>query len=487
MTITGGRAHCPECGAQLRRNRPAGELCDPCLRKGPRLALPPGFYDAPRLDAALADYDFGTVFLAIRADQDWTQEQLGELIGLEQSRISDIERGVRRLRDVRLAARASSRLAIPPVKLGFGGAVTVVGGGTLNGRKGSWMENRRDFIQQVAAMVTGFGAGAVDVDRLVALLDPQSGTTGTRKVGATDVDALEHAAAEYQRWHRTYGGGMARDAATAQLRGGLPLLNAKMEPALRDRLHIVLTHLALLAAWMNFDQHHHDAARRLWMIGLDVARGTEDPRSTDLTGHILVDMAQQALYLHRPDDARHLVQLGYAAGVGRHPVSPSTTTCLATNLAFAHAARGDYAACQRALGHAEEDFTTIDPAAVAPWACVDGPVKLSTWQGHAYYELARVSGDQRCLERAVLTLRQAVYNARPISRALYLPDLSGAHALARDVDTAVTVGHQAVDAIISLSSRRTRERLRVLNTVLEPMHTSPGVAELRERLVATAA
>lgn len=68
----------------------------------------------------------------------------------------------------------------------------------------------------------------------------------------------------------------------------------------------------------------------------------------------------------------------------------------------------------------------------------------------------------------------------------YLPDLTGAHALAGDVGTAVAVGHQAVDTVTGISSRRTYDRPRVLNGVLEPMHTSPGIAELRERLALAA-
>lgn len=82
MTTKGNRAECPECGARLRRGQPVGAVCDPCLRKGPRLALPAGFYDAQPVAAALAVYDFGTVFLAIRAEQRWSQERLGEFVGL---------------------------------------------------------------------------------------------------------------------------------------------------------------------------------------------------------------------------------------------------------------------------------------------------------------------------------------------------------------------------------------------------------------------
>lgn len=38
------------------------------------------------------------------------------------------------------------------------------------------------------------------------------------------------------------------------------------------------------------------------------------------------------------------------------------------------------------------------------------------------------------------------------TRALYLSRLAEAHALAGDIDTAVSVGHHAVDAVTALSS-----------------------------------
>ncbi|MEO7193939.1 MAG: hypothetical protein ABIZ05_03825, partial [Pseudonocardiaceae bacterium] len=66
-------------------------------------------------------------------------------------------------------------------------------------------------------------------------------------------------------------------------------------------------------------------------------------------------------------------------------------------------------------------------------------------------------------------------------------DLAGAHALTGDTDTAVTLGHQAIDAVTALHSPRTHDRLRVLDTALQPLHTSAGVAELRDRLNAAAA
>ncbi len=40
-------------------------------------------------------------------------------------------------------------------------------------------------------------------------------------------------------------------------------------------------------------------------------------------------------------------------------------------------------------------------------------------------------------------------------------------------------------AVTALHSPRAYDRLRVLDTVLEPLHTSTGVAELRDRVTST--
>jgi hypothetical protein len=113
---------------------------------------------------------------------------------------------------------------------------------------------------------------------------------------------------------------------------------------------------------------------------------------------------------------------------------------------------------------------------------------LASLQGVAHYELALASRDSHVTGRAVSVLRQAVDGfgadyAR--TRALYLPRLAGAHAIAGDIDTAVSTGHQAIDAITALHSPRASDRLRLLNTALAPLHTHTDVAELRDRLTTT--
>jgi DNA-binding XRE family transcriptional regulator len=111
-----GRGCCTRCQAPLRRARPRGEAwCDPCRRAGPdpRRDVPPGFYFQDPIAAALADYDFATVFHRVRAITGWSQQTLAALVGLDQGRISAIERGVRRLRDVAVVAQVATALWIP--------------------------------------------------------------------------------------------------------------------------------------------------------------------------------------------------------------------------------------------------------------------------------------------------------------------------------------------------------------------------------------
>ncbi|MGH3798518.1 MAG: hypothetical protein ACRDSP_27075, partial [Pseudonocardiaceae bacterium] len=413
----------------------------------------------------------------------------GQLVGLDREQISAIERGTRHLRDVRIAARVASRLLIPPGHLGFGTGATVAAGGPHGRKVVSWMD-RRDFVQHVAAAALGIaGSAGLDLDRLLTLL-PQAEPTGTRHIGTSDVVAIEQLTAAFVRQDDANGSGLIREAAVAELHSVLPLLNAQVAPEVRPRLMLATAGLAMIAGWTSFDTNKHDAARNLWMIGLDLARHSDHPQASDLTVYLLYDMALQAIHLGRPKEALNLVRVGEVATVNSQSVSASTTCALVGIQARTHAALGDTAACDRMLGRVEEHFTAIDRTTAPLWGgCLDN-TGLAAYQGRAHYELTLTSRDSTAAERAVPLLRKAVDGfgvGYAKSSALNLPDLAGAHALAGDVDTAVTVGHDAVDAVIAVYSPRAYDRLRLLHSVLEPMHTSPGVAELRNRLVATAA
>ncbi|MGH3930479.1 MAG: helix-turn-helix domain-containing protein [Pseudonocardiaceae bacterium] len=495
MTI-GRRGYCPGCGNQLRRGQSLGTLCDSCLRGGPDPAreLPADFFFRDPMRAALGEYDFGAVFLETRGHTGWSQRRLGRVVDLDQSQISALERGRSRLWHVRLVAGIARGLRIPPALLNFPNIGVTVGATGIAVRKDvSWVD-RRDFGGHVAGLVLGVAAAAgLDLDRLFALL-PQAEPTGTRQIGVADVEVLEQLTAMFRSQDFAGRSGLARDAAVAQVQAALPLLGAQIAEELRPRLRLAVAELAAQAGWMGFVANQHEAARRLWIIGLNLARAADHPQATDLTVYLLADMALQAVHLGRPPEAVHLGRIGDTAAIGRHPVSESTTGLLANIQAQTYAAYGDAKACERACGQATEHFSNIDPAAAPPWTAYLSETGGSGegGQGSAYYELARPGRDPVAAGRAVSLLSQTVERLGPgyaRLQARYLPDLAGSHALAGDVGTAVTLGHQAIELISTLSSSPSSwegERLRILNTVLEPLLTSPGVAELRDRLTMTA-
>lgn len=66
------------------------------------------------------------LFRAVRRTAELTQVELGEVLELNQDRISRIERGERALKDIETIARVATRLGIPTMLLGFSAYTTSV-------------------------------------------------------------------------------------------------------------------------------------------------------------------------------------------------------------------------------------------------------------------------------------------------------------------------------------------------------------------------
>jgi len=479
------RMCCRRCRGVLRLGH-TGDLCDLCARQQTvAKLLPEGFFTEDRMRAALAAYDFAAVFRSVRRATGFSQERLGEFIELTQSRVSLVELSRHRLRDIAIVARVVSQFGIPPELLGFTpGAATVGATGSSDGQEVDMMR-RREFVGIVTGITMGLDGVPLDLDRLAALLPVSADVELPKRVGAADVTAIEQVTAAFRQQDFSRGGGLYRDAAAAQFRSVLALRDVACDPQVRARLLVATADLGGLAAWMSYDSWLHNDARRLWVVALEVARQAEHPAAVDLTVNLLLDMTHQALHLHRPEEAARLVQLGYGAVAGgAHPVSGCTSSFLATNQAWCDAARGDAVACDRAMGRSVE-LAIPEPVAAAPWEAHVVPAELAAREGHTYFTLAAADGNPRQAARAVPLLEEAVrgygsFYAR--SRAVNLPGLSGSYALAGDLDAAVDVGGQAVTEITALSSRRALERLRSLDTVLQPHDSEAAVADLREQI-----
>lgn len=481
--MNGPGRRCRFCGTVLRAGS-NDTMCGSCARaSGFRQPVPDGFYEDAALRAALARYDFGTVFAAVRQQTGLSQLQLADLLGLSQSRISAVERGERRLTHVSLAARLATVLCIPAPLLGFPADAHTDVPGSVAGEEVSWLE-RRDFLALVTAATLGSSLHP-ELSRLSALLPGQPEPVTRRRIGAADVDAIEAITDGFRRSDFAHGGGLCRAAAVAQLHQVRHLEDALCPPEVRTRLLVATAELASMAGWMAYDVDDHDAARRLWTYALDTARRADDhPRSPDLAVDVLLDMAHQALHLNRVGEALHLARLASATAANRkHPVSTITQGYISAVLGWCRAALGEAEPTRRAIGQAQETYAAADPAATPPWAWFVTDAEITAQQGHSLYllSLSHPKFAPEAIDR--LTSAAAGYGtAYERSRAVILPPLACVQFQAGNLDAAVTTGYDAVAAISGLSSTRGYARLRILDTVAAPFAGKPEVAELREHV-----
>ncbi|WP_225978508.1 helix-turn-helix domain-containing protein [Gandjariella thermophila] len=459
-------------------------MCGSCARAcGFQAPIPEGFYEDAALRAALARYDFGAVFAAVRQQTGLSQLQLADLLGLSQSRVSAVERGERRLTHVKLAARLATVLRIPAFLLGFPADIPTDVAGTVTAEEVSWLE-RRDFLALVTAATLGSSLHP-ELARLGSLLPGQVEPVTRPRIGAADVDAIEAITDGFRRSDFAYGGGLCRAAAVTQLHQVRQLENAICTPETRTRLLVAIAELASMAGWMAYDVEDHDAARRLWTYALDTARRADDhPRAPDLAVDVLLDMAHQALHLDRASEALHLVQLASATAANRkHPVSTITQGYISAVLGWCRAALGEAEPTRRAIGNAQDTYATADPDTTPPWAWFVTDAEITAQQGHSLYLLSLTRPEFAPDAIDKLTAAATGYGAEyERSRAVILPPLASVQFQAGDIDAAVATGYEAVDAIIGLSSTRGYARLRVLDRMAQPHSRKPEVADLREHI-----
>src|ERR1041385_2982785 len=109
---------CAVCTALRRPGSIAADVGSPRMPAYAR-ADPSWLWASPSTRRALASRDLGQVFAAYRSIHHLTQQQLGDLLGFDQSYVCRIENGRRTVRDVPTLTRIATRLGLPPRLLGL--------------------------------------------------------------------------------------------------------------------------------------------------------------------------------------------------------------------------------------------------------------------------------------------------------------------------------------------------------------------------------
>lgn len=495
------KGRCRSCGRALSTPDQAGDLCAACASAaGFKQLLPARFFDRPALRKALAEHDFGPVFEAIREHTGLSQANLAALVSLNQSRVSAIERRAHKVTGLATGARISTAFAIPAQYLGF-----YAEPGSLDVEEVSWVD-RRDFITLALAAALGSNLHP-ELEHLGNQLPARLKPIARKRIGVKDVEEIEEAADYYRRKDLEYGSGFCHSAALALLHEVRTYETIDCHDTLRPRLWVATAELSWVAGWLAYDLEDHDAARRLWTYAQQAAsKGSSDPRSTDLSVNILLDMAHQSLHLWHPawipagpeqrrlqqqhlDDALRYAQTAATIATNRqHPASTVTTAYIASVTAWCWAARGDADATARSISRSEDLYADVDRRNLPPWASFLTAAEISAQHGHSAYLLS--THDRDHAPQAIDQLTAAINGhalAHARSKAVALPTLAGAYLQAGDHETAAQLCDTAIQQINGLTSRRCYTRLGDLDRIAAHYPRSSVATDLRAQIAATLA
>jgi hypothetical protein len=298
-------------------------------------------------------------------------------------------------------------------------------------------------------------------------------SSGARRIGPADIDAIRDLTKSYREMDNRLGGGRLRGALVSYLDDHVTqlLVTGRYSAETGSQLAAACGELSQLAGWAAYDSDQHGLAQRYLTQALAYARHAND---AGLAGEVLAAQAHQALYLARPDAAIDLARAAQAAAI-RHGSATLLTECLVME-AHGHAARRDAAGCAGAIARAERAFDRAardhdhDPV----WLSYFDEAYLAARMGQCFRDLGDAPNAARYARRSLDMDGRYVRG-----RAFNLSLLASAHVMLGEPEHACIVGLRALDLTSRLSSARSVRYVRDVARLLRPLESVPVVREFR--------
>lgn len=331
---------------------------------------------------------------------------------------------------------------------------------------------RQAFLRALAATVAGMVTG----DPVAEAVGRATGRDTPSRVGAADVEQVDHAIGLFGEWQDLYGGGVCRDAIAGQVKWATLLLDASATDPVKNDLYRSVGFLIDIAGWGAFDAGYHDIARKYFHLAIHCAEQAND---WGLRANILSDMARQAIYIGRPDDGLSLIEL---AQVRQDRQTHTVRAMLSMVRARTLAKVGRSEDCYAAVMAAEDHFGNQNPSEDPPWITYFDAADLAGDAGHALLDVALTGkhiGDTRNrLRRSI----ECYSPAQARARAFSLGKLAILELNVGDPRQGIVYAEQALDAEAPLKSRRAKDDLAEMQKALSQRPTLPGAADLHARL-----
>jgi hypothetical protein len=321
---------------------------------------------------------------------------------------------------------------------------------------------------------------------------------GMRRIGPSDVEAIERSTRYFAATDAEIGGALSREAAVGQLKYAVDLAqHASYSDRTGNRLLAAIAELSGLVGWLCHDSGMPGPAQRYFTYGLQAARESTDPRAPLLVVSILSDMAQVMKWLGRPNTAVRLHDLA----IDQLPSDRRRFNVLRAVLATKRAENGLCylgTSClpevQSALNLSGDLYVQADDedraTAATMWhRAIDmSEAELSAMASATYLVLAR---DNPALAAEVeqRTTHHLANVGEGQGRNVVFSHirLASARFIAGEAEQACDDGDQALDAAAHITSAMIRTRLHELLTDTEPYADVPRVVEFRDRLRSTVA
>jgi hypothetical protein len=325
--------------------------------------------------------------------------------------------------------------------------------------------------------------GALPVKSQTSLDVPTAPPDLPNKISLREIEQLRHTADAIHLSDNSHGGGglvwvMARDAMDWAVR----LLSVNCPEHLQSEFLAAVARLGIVVGASHFDAYTHDDARAAFRIASECATAAGD---WHLRAKTYSGLARQAIWIGDPDAGLTYAETGL---VRSERLTATERAMLHTARARAYGKMNDVAGTLTAVGQADDAFAQSKPAEDPPWMAYYDDSQHAGDTAHALFDLVMQRGQdpgqaQQRFETAVAGHGEAFKRSRAISRT----KLASLIMAKGDPVQAISIGHEALDDVGRLTSRRAADDLRELGRLSGRHVESEKALQLRQRIRATLA